>query len=203
MGLRCSTPRCAVPSSSNGTFWTSSRFRLSAQATAHWPSRRSSSPERARLDDRRCRTDDRVVRDDLPTGTVTFLFTDVEGSTRLLHEHGAGVRRPARRAPAGRSGTRSAAHDGVEVDTQGDAFFVAFRASGRRRRCRRRGTARARKRPDPGPHGHPHGRADRDGRGLRRHRRPPRGADRRGRPRRTDRPLRDHPRTPRERRRHS
>jgi hypothetical protein len=25
----------------------------------------------------------------LPTGTVTFLFTDVEGSTRLLHEHGA------------------------------------------------------------------------------------------------------------------
>jgi class 3 adenylate cyclase len=28
------------------------------------------------------------VRRDLPTGTVTFLFTDIEGSTRLLHEHG-------------------------------------------------------------------------------------------------------------------
>jgi class 3 adenylate cyclase len=26
---------------------------------------------------------------ELPTGTVTFLFTDVEGSTRLLHELGA------------------------------------------------------------------------------------------------------------------
>src|SRR6185503_3124080 len=29
------------------------------------------------------------VRRDLPSGTVTFLFTDVEGSTRLLHELGA------------------------------------------------------------------------------------------------------------------
>jgi class 3 adenylate cyclase len=29
------------------------------------------------------------VRPDLPSGTVTFLFTDVEGSTRLLHELGA------------------------------------------------------------------------------------------------------------------
>ena len=29
------------------------------------------------------------VRTDLPTGTVTFLFTDIEGSTRLLHELGA------------------------------------------------------------------------------------------------------------------
>ena len=30
-----------------------------------------------------------VARNDLPTGTVTFLFTDVEGSTRLLHELGS------------------------------------------------------------------------------------------------------------------
>ena len=61
----------------------------------------------------------------LPTGTVTFLFTDVEGSTRLLQEHGAGYaellaehRRVLRDA--------FARHAGVEVDTQGDAFFVAF-----------------------------------------------------------------------------
>jgi len=62
----------------------------------------------------------------LPSGTVTFLFTDVEGSTRLLHELGAERyaaallehRRVIREACVGRGG--------VEVDTQGDAFFIAF-----------------------------------------------------------------------------
>jgi predicted ATPase len=61
----------------------------------------------------------------LPHGTVTFLFTDIEGSTRLLHELGrdyaealATHRRVLRDAFEG--------HGGVEVDTQGDAFFVAF-----------------------------------------------------------------------------
>ena len=29
------------------------------------------------------------VRRDLPSGTVTFLFTDIEGSTQLLHQLGA------------------------------------------------------------------------------------------------------------------
>ena len=63
---------------------------------------------------------------ELPTGTVTFLFTDIEGSTRLLRELGpdaygealAEHRRALREA--------FAANGGVEVDTQGDAFFVAF-----------------------------------------------------------------------------
>jgi predicted ATPase/class 3 adenylate cyclase len=67
-----------------------------------------------------------AVRRELPSGTVSFLFTDVEGSTRLLHELGAdnyaealaGHRRILREA--------FTAHSGVEVDTQGDAFFVAF-----------------------------------------------------------------------------
>jgi len=66
------------------------------------------------------------VSDALPTGTVTFLFTDVEGSTRLLEELGADGyavelgrhREVVRRALAN--------HGGVEVDTQGDAFFCAF-----------------------------------------------------------------------------
>jgi len=61
----------------------------------------------------------------LPSGAVTFLFTDIEGSTRLvkalrerypqvLAEHQRLVR------------AAIAEHDGHEVDTQGDAFFVAF-----------------------------------------------------------------------------
>ena len=66
------------------------------------------------------------MRADLPSGTVTFLFTDVEGSTKLLHELGAegyaealAEHRRVIREACAREG-------GVEVDTQGDAFFFAF-----------------------------------------------------------------------------
>jgi class 3 adenylate cyclase len=67
-----------------------------------------------------------AMRDDLPTGTVTFLFTDVEGSTRLLHE--VGVEKYAVALRRHREVLRDAfgRHGGVEIDTQGDAFFVAF-----------------------------------------------------------------------------
>ena len=62
---------------------------------------------------------------DLPIGTVTFLFTDIEGSTRLLQrlgdrfgevidEHGRIIREAIDSA------------NGVEVSTEGDAFFAAF-----------------------------------------------------------------------------
>jgi predicted ATPase/class 3 adenylate cyclase len=66
------------------------------------------------------------VRRELPTGTVTFLFTDIEGSTKLLHELGA--ERYEQALAEHRRVLREvfAAHGGVEVDTQGDAFFVAF-----------------------------------------------------------------------------
>jgi predicted ATPase/class 3 adenylate cyclase len=64
---------------------------------------------------------------ELPTGTVTFLFTDIEGSTGLLQtlgdryaavqdEHAVVVRRAVSEG------------GGVEVSTHGDAFFVAFRS---------------------------------------------------------------------------
>ena len=63
---------------------------------------------------------------ELPSGTVTFLFTDIEGSTALLKRLGPRYgevltehQRILREA--------FAAHGGHEVDTQGDSFFVAFR----------------------------------------------------------------------------
>jgi YVTN family beta-propeller protein len=62
---------------------------------------------------------------ELPSGTVTFLFTDIEGSTALVKRLGgryaqvlAGHQRILREA--------FTAHGGHEVDTQGDSFFVAF-----------------------------------------------------------------------------
>ena len=66
------------------------------------------------------------MRRELPSGSVTLLFTDIEGSTRLLNALGAEAydqalaehRRVLREAFAQRGG--------VEIDTQGDAFFYAF-----------------------------------------------------------------------------
>jgi predicted ATPase/class 3 adenylate cyclase len=65
---------------------------------------------------------------DLPTGTVTFLFTDIEGSTNLaraladrwpgaLQQHHEIVRRAIR------------AHDGIDIRTEGDAFFAVFHSA--------------------------------------------------------------------------
>jgi class 3 adenylate cyclase len=61
----------------------------------------------------------------LPRGTVTFLFSDIEGSTELSRRHGAAfgdLRAEHRRV------LREAfeAHGGHEIDAEGDAFFVAF-----------------------------------------------------------------------------
>ena len=71
-----------------------------------------------------------MARRPLPTGTITFLFTDVEGSTKLLHELGVAAYSEA--LAEHRRAVRHAfrAHGGVEVDTQGDAFFIAFTSAG-------------------------------------------------------------------------
>ena len=67
-----------------------------------------------------------MTRSDLPSGTVTFLFTDVEGSTKLLDE--LGEARYSQALSEHRSKLRGTLgrHGGVEVDTQGDAFFYVF-----------------------------------------------------------------------------
>jgi predicted ATPase/class 3 adenylate cyclase len=62
---------------------------------------------------------------ELPTGTVTFLFSDIEGSTRLLQELGdeyADALEEHRRIIRDSFGRRG----GIEVGTQGDSFFVVF-----------------------------------------------------------------------------
>ena len=65
-----------------------------------------------------------------PSGTVTFLFSDIEGSTRLLA--GLGTGRYAEVLEEHRRLLREAfgRHGGYEVDCEGDAFFVAFQAAG-------------------------------------------------------------------------
>lgn len=69
-----------------------------------------------------------AINAQLPTGTVTFLFTDIEGSTRILTLMGdryAGLL--ARHAEIMRSAISG--HGGAEVDTQGDSFFAAFQSA--------------------------------------------------------------------------
>jgi class 3 adenylate cyclase len=62
----------------------------------------------------------------LPRGTVTFLFTDIEGSSDLLRRVGddrfAAIRGDHRRVVR----EAFATHGGREIDTAGDGFFVAF-----------------------------------------------------------------------------
>ncbi len=67
-------------------------------------------------------------RNELPTGTVTLLFTDIEGSTALLELLGDayGDVLALHHATLRKIWT---SHRGVEVKTDGDAFFVAFDAA--------------------------------------------------------------------------
>src|SRR5256714_15663901 len=107
---RPTTSRCANwPSGGDGRL-SPGRRRCYAAATGHRS--RSGRSGRAHMAD-------------LPRGTVTLLFTDIEGSTRLLQRlgerYGEALAEHQRLLRAA-----FAAHGGHEVDTQGDAFFVAF-----------------------------------------------------------------------------
>ncbi len=65
--------------------------------------------------------------DELPIGTVTFLFTDIEGSTQLLKQLGGETYAGALTDQQRILREAFAEHSGHEIDTQGDSFFVAFR----------------------------------------------------------------------------
>jgi class 3 adenylate cyclase len=64
---------------------------------------------------------------ELPRGTVTLLFTDIEGSTRMLQE--LGEEAYVRALEEHRQLLRAAFtfHGGIEVEMQGDSFHFAFR----------------------------------------------------------------------------
>ena len=64
----------------------------------------------------------------LPTGTLTFLFSDIEGSTRLVQALGAGYGALLERHQVLLRAAFDEA-DGVEVATEGDSFFVVFRSA--------------------------------------------------------------------------
>ncbi|HUG65308.1 MAG TPA: adenylate/guanylate cyclase domain-containing protein [Gaiellaceae bacterium] len=61
-----------------------------------------------------------------PSGTVTLVFSDIEGSTRLLHELGAEAYRDALVEHRAIVREAYARYSGYEVDYEGDAFFYAF-----------------------------------------------------------------------------
>src|SRR5437667_6692824 len=67
-----------------------------------------------------------IPKRELPSGTVTFLFTDIEGSTRLLQE--IGRERYAAELLRHRERVRAIveAHAGVEFGREGDALFSVF-----------------------------------------------------------------------------
>ena len=99
-----------------------------------------------------------MARPELPTGTVTFLFTDVEGSTRLLQEHGAGYadllaeHRRALREAFAQARRRRGRHPGRRLLRRVRAATDAVAAAAEAREALER-------RPDPRSHRDPHGRA--------------------------------------------
>ena len=70
-----------------------------------------------------------AARSGLPSGTVTFLFTDIEGSTELLKQLGRDRYETVLTEHDDLLRAAVAAHDGRVVDTQGDSLFGAFRSA--------------------------------------------------------------------------
>ena len=65
------------------------------------------------------------MQSDFPAGTVTFLFTDIEGSTRLWEQHPEGMKRALSRHDD-LIRTAIEGHGGSVIKTTGDGFHAAF-----------------------------------------------------------------------------
>ena len=68
-----------------------------------------------------------VTRVELPSGTVTFLFTDIEGATRLLHSLGPELYAEALGEHCRALREAFTAEGGVEVDTRGHSRHLGYR----------------------------------------------------------------------------
>ena len=134
------------------------------------------------------------VTTEQPSGTVTLVFTDIEGSTRLLDALGPEEYRRA--LGEHREAVRGAfdRHGGYEVDTAGDGFFYAFPTAAEAVRAVARGARGARGRADPDQGRRPHRRADPRPAEVRRARRAPGGPDHGGGARRAGAALPHDPR---------
>ena len=80
---------------------------------------------------------------DYPTGTVTFLFTDIEGSTRLVQNLGDGYP-PLLEQHHDIVRSAVGANDGMVVSTEGDSFFAVFPEAPRHYGPRSRRSSRSR-----------------------------------------------------------
>jgi len=69
----------------------------------------------------------RELRRDLPFGTVTFLFTDIESSTQLVAKIGPKAFRDVLERHNRLIRDAVAAHAGVDAGTAGDSFLIVFR----------------------------------------------------------------------------
>ena len=69
------------------------------------------------------------LRRDLPSGTVTFVFTDIEGSTNLARSLGTAQWGDVLVQHAAIVRAAAAAHEGAIARTEGDSFFLAFRSA--------------------------------------------------------------------------
>jgi predicted ATPase/class 3 adenylate cyclase len=99
------------------------RERLRARATLDWPRRRSIMPAPPTDPSRST-----AAANVLPTGTLTFLFTDIAGSTKLLSTLGERYAEVLARHNEIIRGALNE-YEGHEVSTEGDAFFAVFRSA--------------------------------------------------------------------------